>query len=364
MAVTSCTEAKQHASLVAGINNRDEWDCPYVVKVSSARDDGQVIVNYFDSIGRGLGSSLLYGDRESMTVVCKSIAPVRRDNSVTVWDVVLHYAPVTLSGGDDSHEDEDGNPTDEPLDYRWDISCGTQFVSVPVWKAWNVDPFPEGGAGLGYVRNANTLGPVHNSAGIVLDPPLMRNMREKVLRVTGNVSTFDENWLKVANCINEFGISISTKLQTKYQMVPRTHPKYCVLCSMAAANYRRENMQSVWQYTYEFIVRQPASDTNPIDGFLETVLDRGVARLANGGAPDGAGGTIGSGDIEDGMAEAAPIRDFQQERVPELVLLDGHGQPLQGSNTHQAPPVYFRWRIHEFADFTTLPLSLFRAAGP
>lgn len=362
MAATECKEAAQHANLTAGIGNQDEWDCPYIVHVDSARDDGRTIVDYFDSIGMGLGSSFHYGDRYEILTVLKSISPVRRANSVFVWDVTLHYAPITVKE-DEDREDEDGNFTDNPLDYRWDVSCGIQFTQVPVWQAWNVDPFPVGGAGLGFARAADTLGPVHNSAGIVLDPPLMRNIRETVLRVTGNVSVMDQGYLDVANCINQHGLAPHSKFQTKYSIYPTTWGSYCVLCNGATAQYRRENGISYWQYTYEFIFRRRASATNPQDGFLETVLDRGITRLANGGAPDGFGSTITGSDVKVGMAEAAAIRDWQGERVPELVLLDGHGQPLQGSDTHQAPPVYFRWRVHEYAhlDFLGLPLMLFRA---
>lgn len=363
MAVIKCNEAQQHATLTAGIGDNDEWDCPYIVTVDSARDDGRTIVNYFDSIGRGLGSRLYYADREELLVVCRSITPVRRAGSRSVWDVMLHYGPINVRD-QQTREDEDGNPATDPLDYRWDVSTGVQYFQTPVWQAWNVDPFPPADGDLtGYSRAADTLGPIHNSAGVVLDPPLMRNQTEHIVRITANVSMYDQVWADVANHINRFALTWSERLKTKYRMVPTTIEKYCLLCTSAGAVYRRENSRDYWAWTWEFAVRTRATETNPQDGFLESVLDRGITRIANAGAPDGAGDTISSADVELGMAEAAAIRDWQGERVPEMVLLNGHGQPLQGSDTWSAPPVYFRWRVHPYEElnFLGLPVPIFKA---
>lgn len=361
MAVTSCKEAKEHANLTAGIGNKDEWDAPYIVTVDSARDDGRTIVDYLASIGLDLGSPFAYGDRYETTTVLKSIAPVRRANSLFVWDVTLHYAPLVPPDQED-HEDDDGNPTDDPVDYRWDISSGTQFFQTPVYQAWNYDPFPDGGVGSGWTRPALTLGPIHNSAGIILDPPLLRETPETVVRITGNHNEF---WMtKLWNYVGRLSwemIGWSEKLVEKYGFHEEWFQPYCVVCSEATAVYRRENGISFWQYTYGFRIRERANSLNPQDGFLESVLDRGISRLAKGGSPDGAGGTISAGDIEEGMAIASPIKDWQGERVPELIMFDGHGQPLQSSDTNAAPPVYFRWIIHPKADFTFLPLDIFRA---
>jgi hypothetical protein len=76
-----------------------------------------------------------------------------------------------------------------------------------------------------------------------------------------------------------------------------------------------------------------------------------------------AGGTYSGGDVKAGMAEAEAVRGLDGQRVPEMVLFDGHGQPLQGSDTLSATPVYFRWRVHPYGVFTYpyLPLEIFRA---
>lgn len=361
MAVVSIVEAQEHADLVASRGGKREWQCPYKLTVDNPRDDGQTIVDYFDTIGRGLSMGLVYGDREDMTVICKSIHPTRQMNSVLHWIAVLTYSPLDPTEKDDGGEDPDGNPTDDPLDYRYDISSGIQYYQVPVYHAWNMDAMPKDGTAPGYVRALESLGPVHNSAGVVYDPPLMREIPESVLRVTGNVSHYDPRYSYLAGAINQYTLHWNQELG-KYGFLEEAMQGCCVLCAGVSADYRRESGVDFWRYTFEWRIRERATALNPQDGFLESILDRGITRIANGGAPDGAGGTISPSDIEVGMAEATAIRDWQGERVPELVLLDGHGRPLQGSNTYSAPPVYFRWRIHPYGVFTypSIPLKIFR----
>ena len=255
-----------------------------------------------------------------------------------------------------------GEPVEDPLDWRYEISSGTQYFQVPVYKAWNMDAMPVGGAGAGYNRPLNTLGPVHNSAGIVYDPPLIREVPEMVLRVSGNALQYWAALLQVTGgTINQFEIQWSERLRTKYGFVAQFFQPCCVLCNSATADYQLQGEYKFWRYTFEFRLRQPADTINPQDGFLESILDRGLTRLANAGAPDGRGGTYSAGDLKAGMAEATAVRDIEDRRVPEIVLLDGHGQPLQGSDTLAATPVYFRWRVHPYGVFTYpfLPLDIF-----
>jgi hypothetical protein len=359
MAVIACVEAKDHATLKLSLDGKDEWTAPYLITVDSPRDDAMTVANYLTSIGRGLGTTFVYGDREDPYVVCKTITPTRISNSATHWQAILSYSPMDE---EDENNDDEGNQSDDPEEWRYDISCGIQYYQVPVWKAWNVDQMPYGGAGGGYVRAAESLGPVINSAGIVYDPPLMREIPETVLRVTGNLLDFrGQDLTQFPGHINQFALRWHSKLTGSYNFLAQTFDPYCVLCNGITASFQRAKYYDYWQYTCEIKIRQRADALNPQDGFLESVLDRGITRIANSGAPDGAGGTISPSDIETGMAVASPIKDWQGDRVPELMLLDGHGQPLQGCNTVGAPPVYFRWRIHPYADFTdrSFPLMIF-----
>jgi hypothetical protein len=359
MAAIECIEAQAHATLTVGLKGRHEWSCPYIITMEYANDDAMECVLHLESIGRGILSNLAYGTTYDNTVVCKQISPTRRPQSAKVWDVVCTYSPPESADG----TDEDGKPTDDPFAWRSFISCVMAYFQTPVWKAWNVDALPEGGTGAGYKRPADTLGPVINSAGMVYDPPLMRETPEAVVRISGNYHQYWQsgNITKKVGRINKWPLYWHASM-AKYGFGYDKHEPYCVLCSAAGADYRYENNLAFWRYTYEFRIRQRADDTNPQDGFLETILDRGLTRLANAGAPDGAGSTVSGASIKIGMAEAAGIRDWQGGRIGELVMLDGHGQPLQGSDTNTAPPVYFRWRVHPYGDFyyPSIPLKIFR----
>jgi len=361
MSIIAIVEAAAHATLTAGKAGKHDWTAPYILTSDNPRDDGLACVEYLTSIGRGVGTTFKYGDRTDPGTFCKTIAPVRMANSTEHWAVVLTYSQ---QDGSSTGNNEDGEPTDDPLDWRYEISSATQYFQVPAWKAWNMDAMPLGGGGLGYRRPLDTLGPIHNSAGIVYDPPLMREITEMVVRVSGNALYYWSAMLQATGgTINRFGINWSERLCQKYGFVAQFFHPCCVLCSSATADYRFENDIAFWRYTFEFRLRQPADEINPQDGFLESVLDRGLTRLANAGAPDMIGGTYVSGDLKAGMAEAEAVRGLDGQRVPEMVLLDGHGQPLQGSDTLAAEPVYFRWRVHPYGVFTYpwLPLEIFRA---
>lgn len=365
MAITDWKEAAANATLVASRLGRREWTAPYILTSDNPRDDGQVCVDFMDTIGCGLSMPFRYADREDYGSFCKQITPVRMANSTTQWLVTCSYSPWEGDGQDEDKETLAGDPAESPLDWRWDISTADASFQVPVEKAWNEDEFPPPDDGLsgGYIRPKGRIGPVHNSAGIVYDPPLMRDITELVVRVTGNLQEWDSSVaLAFRNHINNTPIKWSSTLTTYYGFRAAAFAQHCVLCSGHTATYRRSNDISYWSQTWEFRLRTPADDINPQDGFLETVLDQGYTRLAGIGDPDGRGGTFTSGDLKDGMGIGAAIRDMDGERTHERVCLNGHGQPLQSSSTWTQPPVYFRWRIHPTAYFPGVPLDIFDAA--
>jgi len=355
MTVTHIEEASDHAALVAREGNRHEWSCPYKIRVDSARDDGQTIVSYLAGIGRGLGTILIYGDREDPTVRCKSIAPVRDPKSPWHWTATLTYSPLDP---EEPKPDSEGNPSDDPLDWRYDVQSSTQFIQETVWAAWNVDGMPSNGGDLGYQRPAGTLGPVCNSAGVVYDPPLTRDVPMTVLRVTGIMTFYDQDKLDdFAGRINGNTLRWSKRMMKDYGFHKKTHQPYTVRCmgANAAAFWHKDDVY--YRYTYEFGIRQRADGTVTTDGWLETVLDRGLSRRAASGDPDGAGGVISPSDLATGMAHVAPILNYRDDPTPELVLLNGNGQPLTG--VAEAAGVFIRWRKDPLADFLDLPLVIF-----
>lgn len=358
MAVISATAAQEHATVSKTRDGGTKYTCPYHVRTDSARDGGDVIVAYFEALGYGLGASLRYADMVDDFAFCDTIAPVRQSRSRTDWLCTLSYSP-TDESKEEQHEDEDGNLTEDPLEWRYEISSSTATVQVPVWKAWNIDPFPVAGSTGGYVRGVNTLGPVVNSAGIVLDPPLMKAMPEMVLQVSGNVDRYLRPWvLDYVDAINDTDLKFHPDLVSKYDVEDSLFEPYTVKCSAAGAQYHRQNDTNYWRYSYEFRFRNRASADQPVDGWLVSVLDRGLTRSAGPGEDDGFGGSFSqSDDHETGMTHKEPIRGPLGGRVGELVLLDGAGQPLTSSDEDVG--VYFRWRVNHFEHFAAIPLKIF-----
>jgi len=371
MGVVSVTEAKQTASMVADRSGH-RYTAPYLVEVSDARVGSFAIVDYFgDVLGRGIDSYFRYGDDYDMFSFCDSIRPTRRQRSLTQWDVVLEYSTPTDDGQRDQQEwrDPDGAPTRDPFSWKGSLSIATQYVEVPVWKAWNVDAFPLDSTTGTYHRPANTLGPVVNSAGVVLDPPLTVSYPERVIQCSFNVPDWDEEDARVnENHINQMPIRFAPGLLSGFNVHQRTFDRYTLKCTTVQGQYGEVtgpagNRISYWKVSMEFRVRLRSPAGDPFDGWLETVLDRGLTRGAEVGDPDGFGGQYSSDDLESGMGRATPIHGPSGGRIGELVLLDGTGQPLTDlDGTDAQNGVYCRWRVNPLATFLLLPYTVFEGA--
>jgi hypothetical protein len=358
--ITSHIETQEHAQLVAHHNGRKEYQCPYKVTTTRADDDAEDIVEYFDDLGRGLGRTLRYGKRTDASVICTSIAPTRIPQSDRHWNVILTYQPP--ENDEEPGTDPEGNPTLDPLDRRWQITTGTRNHQVTAWRAWNIDAMPIDGGDSGYQRPLWTLGPVCNSVGTPFDPPLTKSTTETILRITAPMPSFYALYLNHwTNKINSHNHRWSNYLVRYYGFEQQGFERWTVRCESAGANARWFQGMIYYEYSYEFAFRDRANALNPQDGWLESVLDRGLARRAAPGDPDGEGGTISQDGWKAGMAVAAAIRDTEGDPVPELVLLDGSGQPL-GEAAASAEGVFIRWRLDPETSFTTaagFPLDIF-----
>lgn len=366
MAIESIQETQAHAQFTANRSGHN-WTCPYTVTVSSPRVGPLEIVNYFNhTVGRGIDSRMVYADETDPFAFCDSIAPVKRDRSGTVWDVTLLYS--TPTAGDEERDQRDwrdrfGQPTRNPFEWVGDMDIGTDYVQVPVWKAWNEDAFPLGGGSGPYTRDYDTLGPVVNSAGIVLDPPLMTEVGEQVIRVVQNVSGWDDDWpANNENHISGTILKYSDALRANFDVAGRQFDTYTLKCTSVRGSYAQATVEDVvipyWKVAVELRYRRRASPTYPFDGWLESVLDRGLSRAAVEGYPNGQGGQYSSDDFEDGMAHVAPARGPDGDRTGELVLLDGAGMPLDPSDDRAKTGVYCRWRVHPWTDFQGLPFNI------
>lgn len=372
MGIISVKEAQSHAQMVADRSGHN-WTCPYIVEVDSARTGSFEIVNYFgDVLNRGIDSEMRYADEHDPFSYCDSIAPVRRDRSQTVWDVTLQYS--TPTAGDDEREqrewrDRHGNPTRDPFAWIGSCEASTDYIQVPVWRAWNVDALPIGLGHGSYDRAAETLGPVVNSAGVVLDPPLIHEVGEHVMQIAKNVSYWSQDYEDDnGNHINGTPLILNPLLASDFELAVGIHEKYTIKCSSVRGSYARvqvdETMIPYWKVVVELRFRRRLSATYPLDGWLESVLDRGHSRGATEGDPDGRGGEwTGTEETHPaGVGHTSVIRGPSGHPTDEPVLLDGKGQPLDPASTDAKSGVYIRWRRHSLSSFQTLPFRIFDLA--
>lgn len=373
MGILSVKHAQAHADFTADRSGH-HYIAPYIIETDGARIGPKEVVDYFGNVlNRGIDTKFVYGDENDPFAYCNSIHPKRRSNSQTVWDVTLRYSTPTADRQDPEQRewrDNEGNPTRDPFSWRGSMDVSTQLVQVPVWKAWNIDAFPKSSGGTySYFRPEDTLGPVVNSAGVVLDPPLMANVTETILSFALNVPAWTDTYTLVNNNrINTIPLAYSPSVISTFSVDDRVFQPYTVRCSGIQAGYRVATSSDgetvgYWKAQMEFRVRERASPINPLDGWLESVLDRGLTRGAASGDPDGHGGNYETADLEEGTATAEAIRGPDGGRIGEMVLLDGNGQPLNSVEDEAAMSgVYFRWRKHGASTFQYLPAAVFKTA--
>jgi len=372
MTIVSVEHAQPTADMVADRSGH-RYNAPYIVKVDSARVTPLEIVEYFgNDLNRGLDSPFRYADASDPFSYCDSIAPRRRPGSQYVWDVILTYSTPTARDQESEQRewtDEDGIPTRDPFAWKGEMSISTQYVQVPVWRAWNYDDFPIGSTTGTYHRPAGTLGPVVNSAGVVLDPPLTMDYPERVIHITKNIAEWNDlNAVSHENHINGTTLQFAGSVVSAFELTQQTFLVYELKCTSIQGRYAEVadadgTRVRYWQCSMEFRVRNRSPLGDPFDGWLESVLDRGLSRGAAVGDPDATGGQYASNDLESGMARAAAVRGPDGDRVGEVILLDGTGQPLTDlTGTDAQDGVYCRWRLNPESDLITLPFAVFSNA--
>lgn len=364
MSVVGIKHAQSHATFVADRSGH-HYTAPYIVTTDSARTGPRAIVDYIGNVvGRGISTTFRYADESDVFAFCNAIKPVRRASSQKVWDVTLEYSTKKAEDPEQPEwRDEDGKPTQDPFRYRGDIKIATQSVQAPVWKAWNVDPF----LGGSYRRGANVLGAVTNSAGTVLDPPLMQEVPETIISTTSHAAGWDADWaLGNVQHINTMTLQYTPYVLSAFNIAQKQFDAYTIRCTGLQGAFQESTDQNgetvrYWKVTQEFRIRARADLINPFDGWLDTVLDRGLSRTADDGDPDGHGGTFSTDDFEAGMSQTVGIRGIDGGRVGEPVLLNGAGQPLKllpGSDA-DVGGIYFRWRKQPESTFSNMAWPIF-----
>jgi hypothetical protein len=241
-------------------------------------------------------------------------------------------------GGNSAQQvDANGNPTQNPLDFRPLVWIAGNTTSEPAEEAYYLGGFthPVQKFAIGQkIRVQNSAGDRIDSPPIQIDKPIAR------IYVRVNRAFFDVTRLGMVGSV------LNQKAKFKgFLMYDGTFPSGTLKLTDISVQMKRESIEVGGVRAiedYKEITLELAF--NP-DGWAYQLYDLGFNRQAAAGDPDGKGGTVSFTDILDGLAIKAPILDpVLGTPVKSPQLLDGAGQPLQDPN---AAPVKITYRVQE-----------------
>jgi hypothetical protein len=327
------------------LSTRRSYTANYLFEVDNPLQGPAAIIAYFASNGAlpWIGSPFAYGTEADAASLCKSIAPDRIAKS-NWFTVRVNFEPSEEQS--DEKPDEDGNLTDDPLEWREDIDVSFTQISIPVELATFRGHNAGGVNGQAMrVRALGSDGPIVNSAGVPFDPTYEKELDIKVVRFTRNVEEYDgafaNEWI---SAVNSDQVTID---KPKYKCKDTWGPLTARI-KQISASFQMANGVRFWKQTTEVHV-------SPL-GWRKLIVDRGLDRRQMAGDPgtellaDGTPVAISASDIKPGTPNHARIKGPDGYPIAEPVLLDGEGQPLQPD----ARPVYLEYQDYEEKAFAPL----------
>lgn len=349
--------AKDAPTGKASRDGKNTYSVPVMVEMSDAADGPERVLDYLDRQGLKIGTVYRVGNDHDPFSFCDGLTPKRVANSTTAWQIDATFSPLTQ---DNQNQTPTGEYTEDPELWQWQHSMSYSAWQEPCWKASNVTRFPHPDnadpPADAYDRMAGTEGPVVNSAGIPLDPTLMRDLYDRVWQITcysreyyasisdAYMGAINAEWLRYhRNLARAYGLR---------QPRPKWMP-YTIKCTNASATWRVATFRRLripyWEWNWEFRFRG--------EKWNEEVLDRGLTVRAPEGAADGVGGQMAA--IPDGAAPSMPVLDGKGRRVPEPVLLNGAGLPLEAGDAAEPTGYFFEWRKDPVVAFSSIPFRFF-----
>lgn len=357
---TAWSVAQSAPTGTASRDGKRRYTVPLIVQMSDPADGPNCVLDYLAGQNIYIGSVYHFGNDRDDFAFCDGLTPRREPMSATKWTVDATYSPM-----DEEQENQtpDGEYSEEPEEWRWQHAQGYSTWQEPCWQAWNDDAFPsifQAAPPVGaYARQVDTQGPVVNSAGLPVDPTLMRDIFDRVWQVTCFSRQYDplvsDTYM---GALNADWVKYQSAMATTYKLKQPTGGWlwHRVKCTNAAATFRTATFGRTrvdyWEWNWEFRFR------NLPGGWLESVLDRGLTARADEGMPDGLGGQMGA--LPAAAAPAMPVIDGIGRRVPELVLFDGAGRPLQSDDANASAGYFFRWRKDYKVAFADIPFKFFQ----
>lgn len=317
-----------------------QYTAVYEVRVDDPLD-GQNIVILASGIPR-LGRPYSFGNDRDNTAFLRSLAPKRIDATRLLWQVVATWTTADINNNSNGGggEDSNGNPTDDPLQYRNEYNISKAKFSVPVERA--IIHTALTGANR---RDRGSSGPVVNSAGVVFVPGIEKDETRTVIRITKNLKLYptglDDKFQDAVN-LNEYVIH----LPAGARIVAPLRSK----CENIGGSFQIEKNKGIihrfWKVEFEVHIKKTS--------WRDDVCDRGLHASAGAGDPDGlaGGGILSPSDLIPGVPQVRRLVDANGIPIDEPILLDLKGQPLKAGLAAR----YITYQKYDELDFNDLGL--------
>lgn len=320
----------------------DDYRATYEVTVDDADGDGVLAALSAAGLPDD-GDPFHFCGETDANVSLVSLAPTRINR--LQYRITANWKRPTLA---EQPIDPDGNPTNDPLHFREEITRGFVTRTRPVERAEYLGGFTNAHGGIAQrartaAQGGNPIGPIISSAMQVYDPPLTEEVSYPVLRITRSERGYDggtyDEYIDTIN-VDEFAI------EKPWYLFSESFAPYTVMMNDISAALHFHNGFSYWRVMYELYIDPSGWDVE--------LPDRDVVARAMPGDPNGKGGTWSNDDFVAGMPRNRQLLDPNGVPINRPVLLDGDGQPLENQLD---PPVYTKWRIYPVAFFANLNLQ-------
>lgn len=329
-------------------NGRETWGSgrsrtvEYYVETDDIDDGPSQIALHFAGSGTlpYLGTPYAHGNDVDSTLFLQSFTPNRVPESSpdnesdgkprVAWRVTCEYTELSES---EVGEDENGDPKENPLDWRDRLEIGMAERHVDAWYGYflGVAHGIDDAGRLAMGRNiagrpnkpisATTRTNVCASNGQPFDPPPTMPLTDLVIRYTTNFADYDSSWPVFVNGVNNKGVS----LKSTFYGVDLDFDTYTLRVADIGSSFRFVNGVRFHEVTFEYQWRK--------EKWSEMILDQGNMLAGFDGMADGEGGTIVIDSANPGaqptvikLKEAPGTNKTDRGAVPGPVMLDGAGQ--------------------------------------
>lgn len=311
----------------------------YQVQVSSASDGQTLVENYY--LIPVYGSFFQFGNAVDPLAVLVNKSSARAENTRLMWLVTCRWETQDQEQ-DKDQKDDDGEPSDNPFDWRDQWEFVGSKMPIPLSFATMRTPGVR-------VRPVGSGGPPVNAAGVVFDPPAERDFTNGILRITKFRSAFPAaQYRKYKDAINRDTFRIR-KPGLDLMMLPFTAKLEPIQGSLQYHQPRDGAEIRYVKLVYEIALNEL--------GWRFQLLNSGYDRRQDEGDKDDNGRTLSASDFpapgQAGIPKArkAPIKDMDANETRVPILLDLEGQPQRPGDE----PIYL-----EYSGYAELPFAPLR----